>query len=181
MNDKITQAKAAQDEAAAESLHFIFDKMPGPEGAMFIECEDANGKSVNAGEWRMRADGLAELVISQPSVRVPDAARDALARRCLWIAFCWNDHNFEAAHKEARKEAEKHGITSFDEANHFLSSDAPQAVPADVGALVEALEAARAMWGDYLPPGNSNAMKAMNKVDEALSAYRAAQATGGAE
>jgi predicted nicotinamide N-methyase len=46
----------------------------------------------------------------------------ALARRTLWIAYVWNDHNFYAACVEARTEAEKHGIHNFEEANEFLSS-----------------------------------------------------------
>lgn len=58
--------------------------------------------------------------------QVPENVRDELARRCLWLAFCWNDHNFEAAHICARKEAEKHGIASFDEANAWLAAAAPQ-------------------------------------------------------
>jgi hypothetical protein len=29
-------------------------------------------------------------------------AMEKLARRLLWIAFCWNDHNFDKAHIEAR-------------------------------------------------------------------------------
>jgi hypothetical protein len=45
-----------------------------------------------------------------------------LARRCLWIAYCWNDHNFDAAHTYARKEAKTHGIESFEEANDWLTS-----------------------------------------------------------
>ena len=53
---------------------------------------------------------------------VPEPVRDALARRCLWLAFCWNDHNFGPAHEEARKEALKHGIDSFDAANEWLAS-----------------------------------------------------------
>jgi hypothetical protein len=61
---------------------------------------------------------------------VPCSVRDALARRCLWLAFCWNDHNFGPAHKVARKEALQHGITSFDEANEWLSTaPAPTAEP----------------------------------------------------
>lgn len=35
--------------------------------------------------------------------------------------------------------------------------------------LVTALQAARDLWGDYLPPGNSNAMKAMRLVDAAIA------------
>jgi len=43
-----------------------------------------------------------------------------LARRCLWIAYVWNDHNFDAAHKHALQTAEKCGIHSFDDANDWL-------------------------------------------------------------
>jgi len=50
---------------------------------------------------------------------------EAMARRLLWLAFCWNDHNFDEAHIEARREAEKHGIRSFDEANAWLLCESP--------------------------------------------------------
>ncbi|MBV8158883.1 MAG: hypothetical protein JO278_14560 [Dyella sp.] len=46
----------------------------------------------------------------------------ALARRCLWLAFVWNDHNFEAAQIEARKEAKRHGINSLEQAIEWLTS-----------------------------------------------------------
>lgn len=35
--------------------------------------------------------------------------------------------------------------------------------------MLLALESARILWGDYLPPGNSNAMKAMRLVDAAIA------------
>lgn len=35
--------------------------------------------------------------------------------------------------------------------------------------MLEALEAARDLWGDYLPPGNSNAMRAMKLVNAAIA------------
>lgn len=35
--------------------------------------------------------------------------------------------------------------------------------------MLAALQAARDLWGDYLPPGNSNAMKAMRLVDAAIT------------
>jgi len=47
-------------------------------------------------------------------------AIQALARRTLWIAYCWNDHNFGPAHVEARKEAERFGIDGFHAANAFI-------------------------------------------------------------
>lgn len=48
-------------------------------------------------------------------------ARESMARRLLWLAFVWNDHNFEEAHIEARREAEAHGITTLEQANEWLS------------------------------------------------------------
>lgn len=42
----------------------------------------------------------------------------ALVRRLMWIAFCWNDHNFEQTPQQvARDELEKVGISSLDDAN----------------------------------------------------------------
>lgn len=35
--------------------------------------------------------------------------------------------------------------------------------------MLEALQAARDLWGDYLPPGNSNAMSAMKLVGAAIA------------
>jgi hypothetical protein len=49
-----------------------------------------------------------------------------LARRCLWIAYVWNDHNFDAAYKCARKTAEECGVHSFDDANDWLNALPPQ-------------------------------------------------------
>lgn len=43
-----------------------------------------------------------------------------LARRALWIAYTWNDHNHDPAHICARQEAEKLGLNSIEEANDFL-------------------------------------------------------------
>lgn len=45
-----------------------------------------------------------------------------MVRRLLFLAFCWNDHNFEAAHIEARNEAAKWGINSMEDAQAFLDS-----------------------------------------------------------
>lgn len=43
-----------------------------------------------------------------------------LARRTLWIAYSWNDHNFEHPLAYARQEASSLGIKSFEEANNWL-------------------------------------------------------------
>ena len=42
-------------------LDFVFDAMPGPVAPRFIEVEDDQGKSVSAGEWIQRNDGLVTL------------------------------------------------------------------------------------------------------------------------
>lgn len=44
----------------------------------------------------------------------------ALARRCLWIAYAWNDHNFDAAHICAKRQAVAAGIASFEQANDWI-------------------------------------------------------------
>lgn len=48
-----------------QELHIVFDNPPGHEGPRFIECEDADGKSVNAGHWYKRDDGYWELVVKK--------------------------------------------------------------------------------------------------------------------
>lgn len=46
------------------ALHIVFTAYPGPGNeCAFVECETPDGKSVNAGEWRDRTDGLVELVV----------------------------------------------------------------------------------------------------------------------
>lgn len=47
-------------------IHFLFDGPPGPEGPRFIESETPDGRSINAGEWHERPDGLWELRVAVP-------------------------------------------------------------------------------------------------------------------
>ncbi len=45
----------------------------------------------------------------------------SLARRCLWIAYVWNDHNFQRRPDQyAREQAQDLGINSFEEANAWI-------------------------------------------------------------
>jgi hypothetical protein len=46
-----------------KNLMFVFDRMPDQNGCTFVEVENEEGQSVNAGEWRLRDDGLADLVV----------------------------------------------------------------------------------------------------------------------
>jgi hypothetical protein len=49
------------------ALHIVFTAAPGPgRECVFVEVETPDGKSINAGEWIDRADGLVELVIAFP-------------------------------------------------------------------------------------------------------------------
>lgn len=48
----------------------------------------------------------------------------ALARKLLWVAYVWNDHNFDHPYKIARKLAAEFGIESFDQANAWLTEQA---------------------------------------------------------
>lgn len=59
---------------------------------------------------------------------------ESLARRLLWIAFCWNDHNFDAAHITARRTAEACGITSFEQANEWLAAKSSASTPTPIAA-----------------------------------------------
>jgi len=53
--------RALESRAAPQGLRIVFDGPPGPEAGRFVEVEDTEGRSVNAGEWRERTDGLWEL------------------------------------------------------------------------------------------------------------------------
>ena len=46
----------------------------------------------------------------------------ALARRTLWIAYCWNDHNFAAPETYATSDAKTNGFKDLEDANKWLSS-----------------------------------------------------------
>lgn len=65
---------------------------------------------------------LIPLYIAPPAPKITNEALVKLARRCLWLAYVWNDHNFDAAHTCARKTAQDVGIKSFDEANTWLQA-----------------------------------------------------------
>jgi len=47
-------------------IDIVFDGPPGPESGRFVEVEDGNGHSINAGEWLESLDGMHTLRIPQP-------------------------------------------------------------------------------------------------------------------
>lgn len=46
---------------AGEDLHIVFGGPPGPVSGRFVEVETPDGRSIKAGEWATRPDGLWEL------------------------------------------------------------------------------------------------------------------------
>ena len=61
-----------------EALHFVFDGPPGPRCGRFVECETPDGRSIEAGEWHERSDGLWELRVSMQATAT--AERMAILR-----------------------------------------------------------------------------------------------------
>lgn len=57
-----------QETTPHTALHFVFDGPPSHESGRFVEVETPEGRSVNAGEWRERKDGLWELVVDFLSI-----------------------------------------------------------------------------------------------------------------
>lgn len=72
--DLILESLARIVEAAGLPLHpinIIFTGPPGPEMPQFVEVETDDGKSIKAGEWIERGDGLWALRITElPTVKV---------------------------------------------------------------------------------------------------------------
>ena len=52
-------------------IRIIFDGPPSHRSGRFVEVEDAEGRSINAGEWRQREDGLWELRIVGVDLEAP--------------------------------------------------------------------------------------------------------------
>ena len=55
-------------------IRIVFDGPPGPEAGRFIEVEDADGHSINVGEWQKRGDGNWQLVIGDHERRAKETA-----------------------------------------------------------------------------------------------------------
>jgi hypothetical protein len=109
-------------------------------------------QAVSEGRFAPRAELQAErdALAAQVEVLKP------LARRCLWGAVNWNDHNFDSLHKYCRKSAAEAGVFTVDQANALLES-----TPAECLNQIKA-EAGRAgfmaaLVADIQPCGESEA------------------------
>lgn len=61
----------------------VFDGPPGPESGRFLEVEDADGNSVNAGTWTEREDGTWALEVDLIALQLQLTA-ERLARISPW-------------------------------------------------------------------------------------------------
>ena len=57
-------------EFSDQEINIIFNGPPGPMPIRFIEIEDADGNSINVGEWARREDDYWSLRIPHPSVKI---------------------------------------------------------------------------------------------------------------
>ncbi len=73
-------------------IRIVFDGPPAHEAGRFVEVEDTEGRSLDAGEWHARADGLWELRVEGVDLDV--IARNAADRKI----------EREIAEEEAREE-----------------------------------------------------------------------------
>jgi len=62
-------------------LVILFDGPPSHQSGRFVECEDSNGKSVNAGTWNKRDDGLWELRITELPLCIQPLDREKRAQQ----------------------------------------------------------------------------------------------------
>lgn len=61
----IDKALTAQARMHTDYIDIVFDGPPSHESGRFVEVEDENGKSINAGEWIDRGNGLWALRIAR--------------------------------------------------------------------------------------------------------------------
>ncbi|MDD2878715.1 MAG: hypothetical protein PHZ23_15970 [Acidiphilium sp.] len=73
----------------------VFDGPPGPKSGRFVEVEDANGTSFNAGEWHERPDGLWELRLHPSATLARLAAENQRMRDAL--GYFLTDDRFQVA------------------------------------------------------------------------------------
>ncbi len=73
---RASRTREAGSGAVGDYIDIVFDGPPGPESGRFVEVEDVNGKSIDAGMWRKREDGLWALRVVR-AVHTPTLAPEA--------------------------------------------------------------------------------------------------------
>ena len=124
MRDQATYAVGAGDAHYSVQLDAMADAIDAElktRGEPVAECPDGQFSSVVTWLKPLPPKGT-KLYTAPPAPKITNEALVKLARRCLWLAYVWNDHNFDAAHACARKTAEDVGIESFEEANTWLQA-----------------------------------------------------------
>lgn len=58
VHEGYTPPEGRTPEGNREYIDIVFDDPPGPVCGRFVECESPAGRSINAGEWIDRGDGL---------------------------------------------------------------------------------------------------------------------------
>ena len=73
-------------------IRIIFDRPASYQSGRFVEVEDVQGRSINAGEWHERDDGLWEL-------RIEGVDLEVIAKKAAW-----REAERKIAEEEAREE-----------------------------------------------------------------------------
>ena len=95
----------AEVPGGRDFMDIVFDSWPvGHESARFIEVEDANGKSINAGDWIKRKDGYVVLRIQRSKTAPREAVEEliqAADNMALSVEQGWN-HGLREKARELR-------------------------------------------------------------------------------
>lgn len=109
-------AAAPIAQTAPQGLRIVFDGPPGPEAGRFVEVENAAGRSVHAGEWRERTDGLWELVLHAAAPQPEQSGLVEAASAVIRVADWW------AENEDSPKSALAHFARATDALRAALSA-----------------------------------------------------------
>ncbi len=123
-------------------IDIVFDGPPSHESGRFVEVEDANGKSIRAGEWIERSDGYWALRITQIPAKAPRFANVSCSQ--CGQDFGPGDHGF--SHCEHHKQVE--AVATEEQVRPSADATPPLAALHDREAVIE--ECARVCERQYL-------------------------------
>lgn len=97
-----------------DAINIIFDAAPGPVSGRFVEVETDDGKSINAGTWKERADGLWSLRIKgMPSKKLTELDHMKEVHRMATESL--DPENFEKLVEALNQLAKKRGVEGWNE------------------------------------------------------------------